>query len=62
MEYDTGEREVYDLRRDPDELTNLRSRRLRAWMDRLSKLAHALGSCAGETCRQLESQPAPPLP
>ena len=62
VEYDTGEREVYDLRRDPDELTNLRTRVPRAWMALLSQLVHALGSCAGETCRQLESRPVPPLP
>jgi arylsulfatase A-like enzyme len=62
VEYDTGEREVYDLRRDPDELVNLGTRVPRAWAALLSRLVHALGSCAGETCRQLESRPVPPLP
>jgi arylsulfatase A-like enzyme len=62
VEYGHGEREVYDLRQDPDELLNLRDRMPKAWMAQISKLARALGSCAGATCRQIESQPVPPLP
>jgi arylsulfatase A-like enzyme len=60
--YDTGEREVYDLRKDPDELVNLRDRVPKAWLARLLKLARALGSCAGEPCREIEARPAPALP
>jgi N-acetylglucosamine-6-sulfatase len=59
VEYGTGEREVYDLRNDPDELLNLRDRVPLAWLDQLSKRAKALGSCKGETCRQIEAQPLP---
>ena len=55
-----GERELYDLRSDPDELVNLRDRSSKTWLSRLSALAKALGSCAGESCRQIESQPVPP--
>lgn len=62
VEYGTGEREVYDLRRDPDELVNLRSRASRSWMNSLAQLARSLGSCRGETCRQIESRPSPPPP
>jgi arylsulfatase A-like enzyme len=62
VEYDTGEREVYDLHADPDETTNLRNRVPLAWLNSLSGIAHALGNCAGVTCRQLEAQPVPPLP
>ena len=62
VEYDTGEREVYDLGRDPDELANLRNKVGRSWLNRLSTLARSLGACAGEACRQSESQPVPPLP
>jgi len=62
VEYGTGEREVYDLRNDPDELTNLRQQVPRAWMNRLAQLARDLGSCAGEACRRLEAQPVPALP
>ncbi|MFY9820571.1 MAG: sulfatase [Thermoanaerobaculia bacterium] len=62
VEYDTGEREVYDLHADPDETNNLRNRLPLAWLNSLSGIVHALGNCAGATCRQLESQPVPPLP
>jgi arylsulfatase A-like enzyme len=61
VEYGTGEREVYDLRKDPDELLNLQDRVPRAWLDQISKRARALGSCKGESCRQLEAQPVPGL-
>lgn len=59
VEYGTGEREVYDLRKDPDELLNLRDQMLPAWLEQLSQRAKALRSCRGETCRQLEAQPLP---
>jgi N-acetylglucosamine-6-sulfatase len=62
VEYDTGEREVYDLRGDPDELANLRKKVGMEWLNSLSALTRSLGTCAGEACRQLESQPVPPLP
>jgi N-acetylglucosamine-6-sulfatase len=61
VEYGTGEREVYDLRADPDELSNLAGRVSAAWLRSMSKLARALGACAGATCRQLEEQ-VPPAP
>ena len=54
-----GAREVYDLKKDPDELLNLRDRVSLAWLDQLSRRAKALRSCRGETCRQLEAQPVP---
>ncbi len=60
--YENGEREVYDLRSDPDELVNLRSRVGKAWLARLSQMAKALGKCAGTACRQLEARPVPALP
>ena len=59
VEYGTGEREVYDLRRDPDELNNLAAHSDPAWLAHMSALARALGSCAGDACRQLEARPAP---
>ena len=63
VEYGTGEREVYDPRHDPDELDNLEIRAPRAWLERMSDLARALGSCAGETCREIEERalPAPEI-
>jgi N-acetylglucosamine-6-sulfatase len=60
--YATGEREVYDLRSDPDELANLRDRVGQAWLTRLSRMSQNLGKCAGATCRQLEARPVPALP
>ena len=62
VEYETGEREVYDLHADPDETTNLRNRLPLAWLNSLSAIAHGLAQCVGATCRQLEAQPVPPLP
>jgi len=62
VEYSSGDREVYDLRKDPDELDNLKDRIDPAWMERLSAFARALGACAGDTCRQLEAETPPPLP
>ena len=59
VEYGTGEREVYDLRRDPDELNNLAAHSDPGWLGRMSSLARALGACSGDGCRRLEAQ-APP--
>ncbi len=60
VEYGTGEREVYDLRQDPEELVNLRNRVSRKWLNDLAQLARDLSSCAGKACRQIESRPVPP--
>ncbi len=62
VEYGNGEREVYDLQRDPDETINLTSRLPRAWLAQLSKIVHDLGHCSGQTCRQLEAVEPPALP
>jgi arylsulfatase A-like enzyme len=59
VEHGTGEREVYDLKRDPDELVNLRNRVSRKWLLGAAQLARELGSCAGEACRQIEARPVP---
>jgi hypothetical protein len=62
VEYSTGEREVYDLRKDPDELVNLRNLLPKAWLNQLSNRLKALANCAGTICRQIEAQPVPALP
>ena len=62
VEYGTGEREVYDLKNDPDELVNLRSRISRKWINQVAQLARDLASCAGEACRRIESGPVPSPP
>jgi arylsulfatase A-like enzyme len=59
VEYGTGEREVYDLQRDPDELNNLAAHSDSGWLARMSTLARALGACSGDACRQIEARPAP---
>ena len=51
VEYASGERELYDLKVDPYQLSSLHraaeSERMKALSNRLSKLK----SCAAETCR-----------
>jgi N-acetylglucosamine-6-sulfatase len=59
VEYGTGELEVYDLSRDPDELSNLAARTQPSWLAQMSSLARALGACAGDRCRALEASPPP---
>ncbi len=52
VEYHDGERELYDLRRDPHELRSLHAeRRERAVVRRLHVVADRLARCAGESCR-----------
>jgi N-acetylglucosamine-6-sulfatase len=59
VEYGTGEREVYDLRHDPDELNNLAAHSDPGWLAKMSNLARALGACAGAACRQIEAGAVP---
>ncbi len=55
VEYGTGERELYDLVKDPYELEN-RSRSLTAGrLRRLTERVHALSTCRGSACRALEA-------
>jgi arylsulfatase A-like enzyme len=61
VEYATGEREVYDLVKDPAELENLASRTTSKLLSRLSGIVHGLSTCKGASCRQLESVPMPAL-
>ena len=57
VEYETGERELYDLEQDPDQLQNLANAappdQLQRFADRLAQLQH----CAAEVCRHIEEQP-----
>ena len=54
VEYETGERELYDLGRDPLELDNAYPHADRARIDRLARQLHALQTCSGATCRAAE--------
>ena len=51
VEYPEGERELYDLRRDPFEMRNASATADPALLDRLSRRLSALKSCAGPSCR-----------
>ncbi len=57
VEYATGERELYDLRRDPFQLDNIASRADAALVRRLSAWLKALATCVGTECRTAEDRP-----
>ena len=59
VEYVTGERELYDLRHDPDETVNLASHGKLSVERALARRLAALRTCAGPTCRAADR--APPL-
>jgi arylsulfatase A-like enzyme len=61
VEYENGERELYDLSRDPHELTNAYSTADPQLLDRLSSRLGALGDCAGQSCRDIEDAPMDPV-
>ncbi|MBA3671911.1 MAG: sulfatase [Gemmatimonadaceae bacterium] len=57
VEYGTGERELYDLRRDPHQLENLAARADQALVKRLSSWLAALAKCSGSECQRAEEAP-----
>ena len=57
VEYATGERELYDLRRDPHELDNLAARADSALVRQLSAWLKALATCRAAGCRTAEAAP-----
>jgi len=63
IEYGTGERELYDLARDPDQLDNMVESADQALVAALAARLAELRTCAGAECRRLEDLPpmeAPP--
>jgi N-acetylglucosamine-6-sulfatase len=58
VEYATGERELYDLRHDPDEVHNLAGTRP-ALEHRLAGEIALLHRCGGRGCRRVEDRPVP---
>jgi N-acetylglucosamine-6-sulfatase len=62
VEYGTGEKEVYDLKKDPDELLNLSGQLPKAWLASVSKLVKSLAACKGAACREIEARPMLPIP
>ena len=59
VEYDTGERELYDLSRDPSELTNIAATAPRSVEQKLHLRLRALERCRGGSCRRLDQLPVP---
>jgi N-acetylglucosamine-6-sulfatase len=59
-EYATREREIYDKRKDPDELDNRVLDVNKDLVRRYSGLLADLTSCRGVTCRDLENEPLSP--
>ncbi len=55
VEYETGERELYDVKRDPYELDNAYARADQSTIKSLSAQLAALHSCAGKTCRSADA-------
>jgi arylsulfatase A-like enzyme len=54
VEYAAGERELYDLRKDPYELHNLHDSADPDLISKLDARLDALRDCAGEGCRTAE--------
>lgn len=61
IEYDTGERELYDLVNDPYELENQIANAEPGLLAQLSEWLYLLHTCATDDCRIREMQPPPPL-
>ena len=60
VEYFDGERQLYDLRRDPYELTNIVARAPASLRTALARQLAALERCHGRSCRRIEDRsPAP---
>lgn len=59
IEYATGERELYDLRADPDELDNAAATADRVTLTELSHLVAALKTCEGDGCHDAEDTAVP---
>ena len=64
VSYKTGEQELYDLRRDPLQLSNLATSSNPApptqLLKRLNERTRQLASCKASVCRALENQPLTP--
>ncbi|MFN8591206.1 MAG: sulfatase [Thermomicrobiales bacterium] len=60
-EHSNGQRELYDLGRDPYELENLVESSDQALLDALATRLAAVAGCAGQGCRDIDAEPVPAL-
>ncbi|MGB2696136.1 MAG: sulfatase [Dehalococcoidia bacterium] len=59
IEYATGERELYDLRTDPDQLDNIAASAGKGTLSQLSQLVAALKICQDDDCQDAEDTAVP---
>ncbi len=59
VEYVTGEKELYDIRTDPYQMTNIYSKADPALIKQLASTLDSLRKCSGAGCRSADSVPAP---
>lgn len=57
VEYDTGEKELYDLKADPYQLTNLAPKADPKLLEQLAARVQALAKCKASECRTAEDAP-----
>ena len=57
VEYGSGEREMYDLRADPQQIDNIVAAADAALIAALSERVGRMAVCAGAACREIESEP-----
>ena len=57
VEYNNGEKELYDLRADPYELESIHESAYPALLEDLKARLEALKSCSEEECREAEDAP-----
>jgi arylsulfatase A-like enzyme len=61
VEYANGERELYDLKADPDQRHNLASTADSVLVGQLSTRLAQLANCAADYCRRTEDEPVMPI-
>jgi N-acetylglucosamine-6-sulfatase len=57
IEYETGEKELYNLEADPYQLRSVHESADPTLVSDLSKKLDALRGCAGQSCREAENAP-----
>jgi hypothetical protein len=60
VEYFNGERELYDLRADPQQMENVAAAAEPLLLDQLSRRLAELANCAAANCREIEDLPLSP--